>query len=209
MLIKDRIKELRRVKASELLKNPKNWRKHPANQRKAMQSVLDSIGYADALIARETPDGLMLIDGHLRSDVTPDQEVPVLVVNLTEEESDIMLATLDPLAGMADVDNKLLTDLLQSINLDDTLSELIDSVAEDFGIVPPNVNFPEYDENNVIHKKISKLGKICHKKAKEFIENSEIPELTTHKLGRLRSDIREHLKDELIQIDIEVKKIIT
>lgn len=147
MLIKDRIKELRRVKASELLKNPKNWRKHPANQRKAMQSVLDSIGYADALIARETSEGLMLIDGHLRSDVTPDQEVPVLIVDLTDDEADIMLATFDPLAGMADVDNKLLTDLLQSINLDDSVSALLDSIAEDFGIVPPNVNFPEYDES--------------------------------------------------------------
>ena len=112
-----------------------------------MQSVLDSIGYADALIARETPDGLMLIDGHLRSDVTPNQEVPVLVVNLTEEESDIMLATLDPLAGMADVDGGQLTALLESLNIDDTLSELIDSVAEDYDIVPPNVNFPEYDES--------------------------------------------------------------
>ncbi len=31
--IRDRIKELRRVKASELLPNPKNWRRHPKVQR--------------------------------------------------------------------------------------------------------------------------------------------------------------------------------
>ena len=133
-MIKDRITELRRVKASDLIPNPKNWRKHPDAQRKAMKSVLDSIGYADALIARETPEGLMLIDGHLRSDVTPDQEVPVLVVNLTEEEADIMLATLDPLAGMADADNEALTDLLQSINFDDVIGGLLESIAKDNSI---------------------------------------------------------------------------
>ncbi len=36
MKIRDRIKELRRVKASELLPNPKNWRTHPTEQADAM-----------------------------------------------------------------------------------------------------------------------------------------------------------------------------
>jgi len=30
--------------------------------------MLAKVGYADAVIARETPDGLMLIDGHLRAE---------------------------------------------------------------------------------------------------------------------------------------------
>ena len=79
MRIRDRVKELRRVKASELLPNPKNWRVHPPAQADAMRGVLAEIGYADALLVRETSDGLMLIDGHLRAEVTPDMEVPVLV----------------------------------------------------------------------------------------------------------------------------------
>jgi hypothetical protein len=44
MQIRDRIKELRRVKASELRPNPRNWRTHPtalaaavANSVKAMK----------------------------------------------------------------------------------------------------------------------------------------------------------------------------
>jgi len=65
MKIRDRIKELRRVKASELLRNPRNWRTHPAAQARALRGLLNEIGYADALIARELPDGqLQLIDGH-------------------------------------------------------------------------------------------------------------------------------------------------
>jgi len=54
--IRDRIKELRRVPASELLPNPKNWRTHPVAQQDALRGVLAEVGYADALIARETPE---------------------------------------------------------------------------------------------------------------------------------------------------------
>jgi len=55
--IRDRIKSLRRVKASELIPNPKNPRRHPESQRAALRGVLDQIGYADALLARELPEG--------------------------------------------------------------------------------------------------------------------------------------------------------
>src|SRR5215471_992928 len=69
--IRDRVKELRRVRASDLVANSKNWRRHPATQRKAMQAVLAEVGYADALLAREDENGrLILIDGHLRARYT-------------------------------------------------------------------------------------------------------------------------------------------
>src|SRR5437879_4882851 len=75
--IRDRIKELRRVRARDLRPNPKNWRRHPKLQADAMRGVLAEIGYADTLLVRELPDGtLMLIDGHLRAEMTPDVEVP-------------------------------------------------------------------------------------------------------------------------------------
>lgn len=55
--IRDRIMGLRRVRARELLANPRNWRLHPKPQQDALKGVLAEIGYADALLARETPDG--------------------------------------------------------------------------------------------------------------------------------------------------------
>ena len=71
MHIRDRIIELRRVRASELRPHPRNWRQHPPRQRDALRGVLAEVGYADALLARELPDGtLMLIDGHLRAETT-------------------------------------------------------------------------------------------------------------------------------------------
>ena len=39
--------------------------------RRALAHAVDKQGFADALLARETPDGLMLIDGHLRAETTP------------------------------------------------------------------------------------------------------------------------------------------
>ena len=113
MTMKDRVKELRRVPASELRANPKNWRRHPPAQEAALRGVLDEIGFADALIARETEDGLELIDGHLRRDVMGDQEVPVLILDVTEEEADKLLLTLDPLAMMAHADTDQLLELLR------------------------------------------------------------------------------------------------
>ncbi len=72
MQIRDRVKEFRRVAAKELRPHPRNWRTHPAGQRDAMRGVLAEIGFADALLARELPDGsLQLVDGHLRVEVAP------------------------------------------------------------------------------------------------------------------------------------------
>lgn len=132
--IRNRIKELRYVNSSQLIHNKKNWRMHPIAQRETMMGVLDTIGYADALIARETEDGsLVLIDGHLRAETTPDQEVPVLVLDITERESDMLLATLDPIAEMAGRDELKLKDLLESIEVgNEAVHDLLTSLAGDF-----------------------------------------------------------------------------
>jgi ParB-like chromosome segregation protein Spo0J len=128
MKIRDRIKELRRVPASLLRPNPKNWRVHPQSQQDALRGVLAEIGYADALIARELPDGsLELIDGHLRAETTPDHEVPVLVLDVDEKEASKLLALLDPLAGLAETNQDALAELLAGV---ETESEAIQAVLD-------------------------------------------------------------------------------
>jgi hypothetical protein len=75
--IRDRVRELRRVRARDLLSNPKNWRRHPKAQADALRGLYAEIGCADALLARELQDGrLMLIDGHLRAEITPTRWCP-------------------------------------------------------------------------------------------------------------------------------------
>jgi hypothetical protein len=121
MQIRDRIKELRRVRAAELRPNPRNWRLHPPEQQDALRGVLAEVGYADALLARELPDGsLMLVDGHLRAETTPDAVVPVLVLDVDEAEADKILLTLDPLAGMATVSQQHLQELLATVQTEST-----------------------------------------------------------------------------------------
>lgn len=134
-MIRDRIKELRRVRAGDLLPNPKNWRTHPDSQRSALQAVLAEVGYVDALLARETPAGLMLVDGHLRADLDPAAEVPVLIVDLTDDEADKVLLTFDPLSAMATTNNERLKELLDGVTTGEAaLQAMLDGLAKDSGI---------------------------------------------------------------------------
>ncbi len=134
--IRDRIKELRRVRAGDLYASPKNWRTHPQAQVDAMQGILREIGYAGALLARELPDGTMeLIDGHLRKELDPEQMVPVLVLDVTEEEADKLLATYDPLSAMAETDKDALGRLLLHVQSeDDAVQALLAGLAEENGV---------------------------------------------------------------------------
>ena len=116
-MARDRVVELRRVRAGDLRPDPRNWRRHPPGQRAALSQMLDRLGYVDAVIARETPDGLMLVDGHLRAGMSPDAQIPVLVVDLDHSEAGEVLATLDPLAAMAEADRDALTRLLSDLDV--------------------------------------------------------------------------------------------
>ncbi len=133
MHIRDRIKELRRVPATELRPNPRNWRTHPQRQRDALRGALAEVGYADALLARELEDGsLELVDGHLRAETTPNAIVPVLVLDVTREEADKILLTLDSLAGLAGVDDERLAELLASTEFASPhLADMLAGVARD------------------------------------------------------------------------------
>jgi hypothetical protein len=134
--IRDRIKELRRVPADQLQPNPKNWRKHPEAQANALRGVLAEVGIASAVLARETPEGgLMLIDGHLRTETLHNAEIPVLVLDVTEEEADKILATFDPLGAMAESDADALRALLEEVETgSQELADMLTALAEDAGV---------------------------------------------------------------------------
>ncbi len=159
MQIRDRVRELRRVRAELLKPHPRNWRTHPQRQGDALRGVLAEIGYAGALLARELDDGsLQLIDGHLRAQTTPDVEVPVLIVDLDDNETDKLLAVLDPLSAMAEADHDALAGLLGDVETEnEAVGLLLDKILlessplEDLGASegepkngpPPEVEIPE------------------------------------------------------------------
>lgn len=173
MKIRDRIRELRRVPASELRPNPKNWRTHPKAQADALRGVLAEIGIADAVLARELPDGsLMLLDGHLRLETMADQILPVLVLDVDEAEGDKVLATLDPLAAMAEADAAKLDAILREVDTgSEALQQMLADMAAQAGLYgtlgespaePGDVgapqDFKEVDENIETEHECPKCG---------------------------------------------------
>ena len=156
--IRDRIRELRRVRAADLLPNPKNWRRHPKAQANALRDLLAEIGFADALLCRELEDGqLMLIDGHLRAETTPDFEVPVLLLDLDEAEADKLLLTLDPLASLAESDSERIGTLLQTVRTDSpAIEELLRRTAGErlWSLIHPQAEPPALiDQAGELQKK--------------------------------------------------------
>jgi hypothetical protein len=134
MDIRDRIVEMRRITGKELSRNPANWRRHTARQRGALEGILKEVGVADALIAYyslKNGGALTLIDGHLRQDVAPDHEWPVLVLDVSDAEAAKLLLTLDPLAAMAEADAQALDAALREIDTGNAaLQEMFAALAE-------------------------------------------------------------------------------
>lgn len=182
MQIRDRVKELRRVKASELAPNPRNWRTHPDAQRDALRGVLAEIGYADALLARELPDGrLELVDGHLRAETTPDALVPVLVLDVDEQEALKILLTHDPLADMAVADARQVKELIEACPFEHSqVTQMLEQLRQDVERANsafnspsdrPEVNIPasfqvvvecsDEDEQQTVYERMREEGYRC------------------------------------------------
>ncbi len=128
---RDRIKDFRRVRADQLVPHPKNWRRHGPQQRAALKGLLSELGMVDAVIVRELPDGrLQLIDGHLRAETIKSDLIPAIVLDVTEEEAEKILLTLDPLGAMAETDSDRARELLSTVRTDDAgVAELLASFA--------------------------------------------------------------------------------
>ncbi len=106
--IRNRIKGHRRVRAGDLAPHEWNYRLHPGGQREALRALYREVGFARSLLAYELPDGrLKLIDGHLRREMDPDMEVEVEVLDVSEEEARELLLSIDPLVGLAQMQEQL------------------------------------------------------------------------------------------------------
>lgn len=135
---------------AELAENPANWRRHPEGQVKALAGCLDEVGWAGACLFNERTG--RLIDGHARKKVASergDERIPVLVGSWTEEQERLILATLDPLAAMAQADGGALAELLKGVHTDDEAIKamLAGLAAEVPGELPVGAAGKEFDES--------------------------------------------------------------
>ena len=91
------------IKVSEAKPHALNFRLHPAAQSQALAASLDNVGWVQQVVINTTTGNLL--DGHLRVDLARQRgevELPCLFVELSEDEERLVLASLDPIAAMAD-----------------------------------------------------------------------------------------------------------
>jgi hypothetical protein len=131
---------------STLKPNPMNWREHPEQQKRILAAVLHDVGWAGALLLNERTGNL--IDGHARREHAIDDGslvVPVLVGDWSIEDEQKILATLDPLASMADQIDSVYQDLLESFETSDEslgdwckqlLADINEATSTSLGDVP-------------------------------------------------------------------------
>lgn len=120
----------------QLLANPLNYRRHPVEQRNALRQMLNKVGWVQNIVVNKTTGHI--VDGHLRADLAMqdgEQAVPVVYVELNEEEERIALAGLDPLSAMANPDSDTLKELLDGIDTS-SLGDELGGVLDDLMAMP-------------------------------------------------------------------------
>ncbi len=134
--LRSRIVDLREVDTADLKDNEGNWRAHPLAQRNALATVLHDVGIVDALLVYESirQGGLTLLDGHLRAGNHPGKW-PVLFLDLDDAEADVILASFDPLAAMAQTIPGALADLVEQAKTGATgdMQDVLDQMVADAG----------------------------------------------------------------------------
>lgn len=136
------------VDPEELLANPMNWRVHPKHQQKALEDMLNEVGWVQRVIVNQQTGHV--VDGHARVTLALRREeptIPVLYVDLSLEEEKKVLATLDPIGAMAVADESILRQLLDEILLPSDLQGLIEGTAQT-GIIGEEGSVSDQDDSN-------------------------------------------------------------
>lgn len=150
---KNRVVALTMEVPEDLLANPMNARRHPPAQREALRGSLDELGWVGPVIVNDVTGAL--IDGHARieeaiSNAAP--VVPVVHVEITEDEERLFLAVFDPISAMAKFDQERLDDLIASISTPNSaLNDLLASLSgEDIDGAPITVPKPSNQRTLVL-----------------------------------------------------------
>ncbi|MFM8400734.1 MAG: hypothetical protein ACKOAH_23150, partial [Pirellula sp.] len=100
---RDRVVEMVNVKASDLVLNDHNPSVQSDQQKIIMEEMLESTGFVGAIKGRRVGEKIEILDGHLRAQLAGDEIVPVLILDLNDQEADIFMLTYDPVAAGAKI----------------------------------------------------------------------------------------------------------
>ncbi len=132
----------------QLLANPLNARRHPGMQRDAIRASLDLLGWVAPVIMNQRTGNL--VDGHARVEEALSARsatIPVLIIDVSEDEERIMLATYDPIGALAIADQVVLAGLLDSLPLPPDLESIMGSSSIPAPTPPKSAVF---DENKLV-----------------------------------------------------------
>lgn len=129
MEVRKRFRKIVSVAKADLTPHPLNWRMHPDKQKAAMRGILAEVGNVAPIIARRLADGKwQIIDGHLREETLPGEKVDVLEVDLTDEETALVLASFDAIGDLAEQNDENLAALLEEVTIQ---SEALDAMFQE------------------------------------------------------------------------------
>lgn len=138
----------------QLLASPSNWRIHPKHQQDALEAVLNEVGWVQNVIVNQRTGHV--VDGHLRVSLAlrrDEKEIPVVYIDVSENEEALILATIDPLSALAATDKQKLDELLREVETGQgALQSMLAKMSSDAGITPPDINgsgFPDEKSNDV------------------------------------------------------------
>ena len=145
-----------------ILFNENNWRVHPFEQQEALEGIFEDVGVVQRIIInlRTSPDWgesqnvRTLVDGHARVKIFAqhnEKTIPALYIDATPREESLILASLDPIGGMAVADREKLSELLSSLETENEhLNEMFTKMSgeyEDYAVDYDKVDdLDEYDE---------------------------------------------------------------
>lgn len=134
---KNRIVENGVLPANEFTPHELNARRHPEEQRAALVGSLNEIGWVAPVVVSAKSG--KILDGHARVEealaLGPETPVPYVLVNVTEAQERIILATLDPITAMADYEKQVLDGLLREVGTGEAaLQQLLADLAKQQGL---------------------------------------------------------------------------
>ena len=129
--IRNRIVGSGEEQLDQIMFNPRNWRIHPLSQQDALKGVLEEVGWVQQVIVNKRTGNL--IDGHLRCQLAAREgakTIPVVYVDVSEDEEALVLATLDPIGAMAATDKQKLDELFAGIESEnENVRKMMDDIA--------------------------------------------------------------------------------
>ena len=131
------------IAPDQLLANPLNARDHPGIQRDMLRASLDAVGWVSPVLVNQRTGNL--VDGHARIEEALTAglaTVPVITIDVSEEDERLILATFDPIGAMAVTNQTVLDQLLDGIDTRG-LDAVIDTIrTNDFVVDDPLPRMP-------------------------------------------------------------------